>query len=197
MKKTMLFLILTGLFSGQSFAQDYRRFALKAGMGNHQVGFPYQNLLISINPALSFGSEIRYNKSERNQLLQTFDFRIASNKELGQSVALTTSLLYRRHFGNQIFIGTGLGIGLVAQQSPREAFVQNSQNDYEKIEAAQTQGMLLQVPFTVGFDMSKRRPLMLSIDYMPYIQVPYFDAASFPFMPQSVIQFSITFKFKK
>lgn len=194
MKKHIIPMAVLLLISMVSKGQTLSRFRLKAGVGNHQIGFPYQNIFQSSNPAILVGGELRLNKSFENQLVQSLEVRAVSNEELGQSMALATSLNYQKYFRNHWFAGIGIGLGLVNQRSDGNAFELLSNGEFQSVDYSEINGSFVQLPMVLGADI---KSVMLSVEYIPYIQAPFYSSAAFPIMPQSIIQLSITFKFKK
>jgi len=203
-KKYLLFILAissTYLAHAQNATQiAYAKLPLKIAIGNHAVGFPYQNSFSAFNPQLSVGTELALNKSQKHQIIAASSLGFIRNQVIGNTIMLDIDLGYRYLHKSGVYIETSLGLGVLDQFHPRDIYVQSEvDGTYDKVSDKGTFASLIGNKMGIGYDFSKRSelPFRLDLSHHFFIQSPYFDVASFPIMPQSVTSLSITYKFKK
>ena len=203
--KKYLLILLTLSSSYLVEAQDvnpieYSKFPLKISIGNHAVGFPFQNSFNAFNPHFAVGTEKRLNKNQKHQLYLSSNLGFIRNKVIGNTITIDFHFGYRytRHKG--LFIETALGLGVLNQFHPRDIYQQNTTDGmYEKVSDNGTFASLLGLKMGIGYDFSKHSntPFRIGLNHNFFIQTTYFDLANFPIMPQSTTNITFTYKFKK
>jgi len=179
---------------------EYSKFPLKVALGNHAVGFPFQNVLSASNPFLSLGSELNLNKNIKHRLYFSPSLGFIRNKVIGNTIALDLKIGYRFMHRAGPYLEVDLGLGILDQFHPRVIYEQNeTDGSYEEIKDRGTFASLISNNFGIGYDFSKnsKYPFRLSLNHNFFIQSPYFDVESFPIMPQSTSSITLTYKFKK
>lgn len=178
----------------------YSKFPLKIALGNHAVGFLYQNSFKAFNPHLSVGTELGLNKNQKHRLFVSSNLGFFRNEAIGNSITLDFDLGYRYTAKMGLFIETALGIGLLNQFHPADVYQQNDlDGSYEKVADRGTMASIIEFKTGIGYDFSikSKRPFRIGINHVFFIQSPYFDLDKFPIMPQSTTNISITYKFRK
>lgn len=201
-----LLLIFTNiLFFNSIKAQDisnieYAKFPLKISLGNHVVGFAYQNTFDSFNPSFSAGTEKGLNKNPKHHLFVSSNLGFIRNKIIGNTFTIDLNLGYRYTHAKGLFIETSLGIGALNQFHPRDIYTLNTTDGtYERNSNSGKFASLTTFRTDIGYDFSKKskRPFRIGLSHNFFIQAPYFDVKNFPIMPQSTTSISFTYKFKK
>lgn len=179
---------------------EYSSFPLKIAIGNHAVGFLYENSFKAFNPHLSIGTELALNRNQKHQLVTSSNLGFIRNKVIGNTIVIDFDLGYRYTHKSGVFIETALGLGLLEQFHPRDIYEQNVVDaTYQKVEDKGTFASLIGLKTGIGYDFSKdsKHPFRLGINHHFFIQTSYFDVENFPIMPQSTTNITITYKFKK
>ncbi len=178
---------------------EYSKFPLKIAIGNHAVGFPYQNSFNAFNPHISVGTEKGLNKNQKHHLFASSNLGFIRNQVIGNTITIDLNLGYRYTHKVGLFIETGLGLGVLDQFHPRDIYEQTNDNSYQKVKDKGTFASLIGIQTGIGYDFSKnsKTPFRVGINHNFFIQTTYFDVASFPIMPQSTTNITITYKFKK
>jgi len=179
---------------------EYSKFPLKIAIGNHAVGFPYQNSFSTFNPHLSIGTELGFNRSQKHRLFLSSNLGFIRNKVIGNTITGDLDLGYRYTQKKGIFIETAFGIGILDQFHPREIYQLNaSDGTYELSTDKDRFASLLGLKMGIGYDFSATSeiPIHLGINHNFFIQTSYFDVMNFPIMPQSTTNITLTYKFKK
>jgi len=205
MSTPVKFLLLIAAFLCSNFIKAqgdvaYSKFPLRIEIGNHVVGFPFQNSFNSFNPNFSVGTERGLNKSQKYHLFVSTDLGFIRNKVIGNTLTFDLNLGYRYTHRAGLFFETSLGLGILDQFHPREVYTLNeSENRYEKSSDSGMFASLIGLKTGIGYDFSKKSnlPFRIGISHDFFIQAPYFDVANFPIMPQSTTNISFTYKFKK
>ncbi len=202
-KYLLIFIGLLGVHI--SIAQDanassYTKFPLKIAIGNHAVGFPFQNSFNAFNLHLSLGTELGLNKNLKHSLFLSSDLGYISNGVIGSSINLNVDFVYRYTHKTNFFLETALGIGMLNQFHPRDIYALNeSDGTYDKISDNGTIASLIGFKTALGYDFSKKTdfPFRIAFSHHFFIQTAYFDLRNFPIMPQSSSNILISYKFKK
>lgn len=207
MPKSIKYLLILFLLSNAYWlkAQDnspiaYSKLRLKVALGNHTVGFPYQNSFAAFNPHLSVGTELSLNNNQKHQLFTSANVGFFRNKVIGNTITMDIDFGYRFIHKKGIFIETALGLGVLEQFHPRAIYELNpSADSYKKIKDKGTFASMIGLKMGIGYDFSKQsnRPFSIGISHNFFIQTPYFDVDNFPIMPQSTTNISIIYKLKK
>ncbi len=207
MSTTLKFLLILNalLFSNFITAQDsnkiaYSKFPLKIALGNHAVGFPYQNAFVSFNPIFSVGTERGINKNQKHHLFVSSNLGFIRNKVIGNTLTIDLGLGYRYTHRVGPFIEASISLGVLDQFHPRDIYTLNStDHSYEKSTDTGKLASLVGFKTGIGYDFSKRSklPIRIGLSHIFFIQSPYFDLKNFPIMPQSTTTISVTYKFKK
>jgi len=179
---------------------EYSKFPLNISIGNHAVGFPFENLFAAFNPSISVGTERKLNKSKKHQLIASSNLGFIRNKVIGNTITFDINIGYRYTSRFGIYTETHLGLGAINQFHPNDIYtLTETGNKYEKVSNSGTFSNLTGLRMGIGYDLSRRSrvPLSVGLSHNFFIQTPYFDVANFPIMPQSTTNISITFKFKK
>ena len=179
---------------------SYSKFPLKLAIGNHAVGFLYQNSFDALNPHVSLGTEFGLNKNQKHQLFASSNIGFFKNLVIGSTMAVDLNLGYRFTHKIGLFLETELGLGFLNQYHPRAIYVQNSEDgSYEKTTDKGTLASSIGFKTGIGYDFSKnaKTPFRLGINHNFFLQTSYFDVASFPIMPQSTTNLTLTYKFQK
>ncbi len=178
---------------------EYSKFPLKIAIGNHAVGFPYQNSFNAFNPHFSVGTERGLNKNQKHHLFVSSNLGLIRNKVIGNTITIDLDLGYRYTHKVGLFIETGLGLGMLDQFHPRDIYEQTNDNSYQKVKDKGTFASLIGIKTGIGYDFSKnsKNPFRIGINHNFFIQTIYFDLANFPIMPQSTTNITITYKIKK
>jgi len=179
---------------------EYSKFPLKIALGNHAVGFPYQNSFSAFNPHLSIGTELGLNKNQKHRLFLSSNLGFIRNKVIGNTITADFDLAYRYTHKKGLFIETAFGLGVLDQFHPRDIYELNpADGTYKKSSDKGTFASLIGLKMGIGYDFSKNsnRPFRIGINHNFFIQTVYFDVMSFPIMPQSTTNITITYKFKK
>ena len=178
----------------------FYKFPLKINIGNHVVGFPFQNSFNAFNPHFSVGTELGLNKNQKHRLLLSSNLGFIRNKIIGNTITIDFDLGYRYNHKTSFFIETAFGLGALNQFHPRDIYKLNTTDGtYEKISDNGTFASLIEFKTGLGYDfsMNSTSPFRIGINHNFFIQTPYFDIENFPIMPQSTTNISITYKFKK
>ena len=181
-------------------AIEYSKFPLKIAIGNHAVGFPYQNSFSAFNPHLSVGTERGLNKNQKHHLFISSNLGFIRNKVIGNTITMDLDFGYRYTHVKGLFFETALGIGLLDQFHPRAIYKQNTTDGtYKKVSDKGTFASLIGFKMGIGYDFSKKsnRPFRIGLTHNFFIQTTYFDVKNFPIMPQSTTNILITYKFIK
>lgn len=202
--KSIIFLISLSfaieLQAQENNQSEYYKLPLKIAMGNHAVGFPYQNTFSSLHPNISIGSEFPLNKNHKHQLYLSSNIIFIDNNIIGNTIASDLNGAYRFVHSKGIFIENELGLGIVNQYHPRAIFELNSEDgSYSKIDDNGTLSSLIGIRSGIGYDLFRKYnlPIKIGINHYFFIQTSYFDVVSFPIMPQSTTNITIHYKFKK
>lgn len=186
--------------NAQASEVEYSKLPLKIEIGNHVVGFPFENSFTAFNPHISIGTEIGINKNQKHQLFAATNLGYVNNKIIGNSILFDFDLGYRFTMKGGVFVKTSLSLGILNQYHPNDIYQQNIENgDYVKVDDKGTTASLVGLKMGIGYDFSKNTkfPFRVGLTHNFFIQSPYFDVKSFPIMPQSTSNISITYKFKK
>lgn len=178
----------------------YSKLPLSIAFGNHAIGFPFENSFKAFNPHFSVGTELGLNKNQKHRLLLSSNLGFFKNKVIGNSWMADIELGYRYTHKTGLFIETGLGLGLIVQFHPRDIYALNPSNgSYDQVSDKGTFASLIGLKTGLGYDFSKhsKHPFRIGINHHFFIQSPYFDLESFPIMPQSTTNISLSYKFKK
>jgi len=199
---TALFIFLGVQFiqAQDSEAPSYSRLPIKLSVGSHTVGFPFQNLFSSPNSSLAIGTELGINKNRKHQLYTAANLGFVRNKAIGNTATLSIDLGYRFTSKSNLFFESALGIGMANQFHPTTIYQLNSDTEvYEEVKDRGINASLIGLDVGLGYDFSNNSstPFKLSIHHRFFIQSPYFDVESFPIMPQSITNITLTYKFKK
>ena len=181
-------------------AVEYSKFQLKIALGNHTVGFPYENSWSAFNPHFSFGFEKRINKSLKNQLFLGSNLGFFRNEVIGNTLTIDFDLGYRYINKTGLFTDVSLGIGFIDQFHPKNVFRQNTTDGtYTKLKNQRRASSLIGLKMGFGYDFSKKskHSFAIGISHNFFIQTSYFDVNNFPIMPQSTTNIFIIYKFKK
>ncbi len=207
MSTSIKFLIIISVLccSSISKAQDsntttYAKFPLKVAIGNHAVGFLYQNSFDSFNPSFSVGTEKGLNKNLKHHLFLPLNLGFVRNKVIGNTVTIDLGFGYRYTHSGGIYLETNLGLGVLNQFHPREIYIQNATDGtYEKATNSGKFATLVGLRTGIGYDFSKKSdaPWRIGLSHNFFIQAPYFAVMSFPIMPQSTTNISLSYRFKK
>lgn len=179
---------------------EYSKFPLKISVGNQAVGFPFENSFNAFHPHFSIGTEIGINKNLKHKLFAATNLGFIKNQVIGNTIILDLDLGYRYTAQRGLFIETALGIGILNQFHPSDIYVQDaSTGNYESVKDEGTFASLIGLKMGTGYDFSRNSnlPIRVGVTHNFFIQTTYFDVASFPIMPQSTTNISITYKFKK
>ncbi len=178
---------------------SYLRFSLKLNLGNHAVGFPFENTFSTFNPYGSIGTELRLNRSSKHRLFLATNLGVVRNQIIGNSVNLDCDLGYRYTSGFGIYGEMAPSIGIMNQFHPADIYEQRSDGSYAKVNDTGFFASTIGLKLGAGYDLSQRTaiPITLGIHHNFYLQTSYFDVASFPIMPQSTTNISITYKFER
>ena len=203
--RKLLLILLTLSSAYLSKAQDslpieYSAFPLKIAIGNHAVGFLYENSFTAFNPHLSIGTELGLNRNLKHQLFTSANIGLIRNKVIGNTITVDLDIGYRYAPKSDFFLETSIGLGVLEQFHPRAIYEQNTTDvAYQKVDDKGTFASLIGLKTGIGYDFSKKvaSPFRLSVNHHFFIQTTYFDVDYFPIMPQSTTNITITFKFKK
>jgi len=198
----LVFLLLPSFYlqAQDNSTLEYSKFPLKVSIGNHVVGFPYENLTSTYNPHFSVGTERFLNKSLKHQLFLASNLGFISNRVIGNSILIDLDFGYRYAAPKGFFIDIALGSGAIDQFHPAEIYQQNSSDgSYQKVKDKGRWSSLISLKTGIGYNFSKKTnlPIAIGLTHNFYIQTSYFDVENFPIMPQSTTNISITYKFKK
>ena len=203
--RKLLLILLTLSSAYLSKAQDsypieYFSFPLKIAIGNHAVGFLYENSFTAFNPHFSIGTELGLNRNPKHQLFTSANIGFIRNEVIGNTITIDVDLGYRYTPKSGLFIETAIDLGVLEQFHPRDIYEQNvADATYQKVKDKGTFTSLIGLKTGIGYDLSKRSeyPLRIGINHHFFIQTSYFDVENFPIMPQSTTNITITYKFKK
>lgn len=179
---------------------EYSKFPLKLAIGNHAVGFPYQNSFSAFNPHVSIGTELGLNKNPKHSLFLSSNLGFFRNRVIGNTITADFDLGYRYMHKKGLFIETSFGLGALDQFHPRDIYELNpTVGTYEASADKGTFSSSIGFKMGIGYDFSKNSntPFRIGINHNFFIQTVYFDVMSFPIMPQSTTNITITYKFKK
>lgn len=207
MKSLIKYLIvlysISSVLALQAQSEDevsYSRFSAKAAIGNHAVGFPFQNSFSAINPHFSLGAEYGINKNPKNRFFAATNLGFIGNDVIGNTITLDLDLGYRFTHKSGLLFETDLGLGILNQYHPGDIYeLDTSDGTYDKIKDKGTSASLVGFRMGLGYDLSRKSdfPFRLSLNHHFFIQSPYFDVKNFPIMPQSTTNITVTYKFKK
>lgn len=178
----------------------YAKFPLKIAIGNHAVGFPFQNSFSAFNPHFSVGTELGLNRNSKHHLFVSSNLGFIRNNVIGNTITMDLDLGYRYTNKTGLFLETTLDLGILEQFHPRVIYEQNTtDHTYQKITDKGTFASLIGLKMGIGYDFSKnpKYPFRIGINHHFFIQTVYFDVANFPIMPQTTTNITITYKFKK
>jgi len=198
----VLFLIIasTGIYGQEAESIEYRRFPIKLSIGNHVVGFPFQNLSSSFNPAFSLGTEWVLNKNPKHSIIIPAQLGFIQNDIIGSSVNFDIGVGYRFTHAKGVFLSTNLNLGLLNQYHTRTIYSFNSTDGtYQEVKDTGTAASYSGFRLALGYDLNRmlKKPFSIGLEHHFYFQSPYFPIESFPIMPQSTTSITITHKFVK
>jgi|GEM_PF-3034636 len=179
---------------------EYYRFPLQVSFGNQCVGLPYQNVFSTFNPAFYLGTEVGYNKNRKHHICQTAGLGFYANEVIGNTITLNSDFCYRFTHKSGVFADISLGLGIINQFHPRDIYEYSpSTGAYDKVKDYGKLAILLENGLSLGYDLSYKTkiPISIFIKHNFFIQTPYFDLKSFPFMPQSITQIGLKIKIRK
>lgn len=203
--KKYLLILLAVSSAYLTTAQDstplaYAKFPLKISLGNHVVGFPFENLFSAFNPHVAVGTEIGINKNQKHHLFVSANLGFFRNKVIGNTFMLDLDFGYRYTHKRGIYLETSLGLGTLNQYHPRKIYQQNSTDgSYQKVGNKGIFASAIALKLGIGYDFSKNSnlPIRIGVHHNSFIQTIYFDVDNFPIMPQSTTNLTITYKFIK
>lgn len=178
----------------------YGRFSVQGGIGNQTIGYPFQNLVASANPAITdVGIAFRLNKS----LTHTFSISLANTYQLneitGNAYIVNLSLSYRYTHKTGVFGGVGIDIGNSIMSRPRQGYQWDETagiyTEQKGVFSAGYSGFGLMAGYDLGPTHGKRYSLFVQHKFG--IQTPYFPTESFPIMPQNILAIGIGVKLNK
>ena len=178
----------------------YSKLPLRIAIGNHAIGFPFQNTFKAFNPHFSVGTELGLNKNQKHRLLLSSNLGFFRNSVIGNSLTLDFEFGYRYTHRRGLFIETALGLGIINQFHPRDIYTINPDDgSYEQVSDRGTFASLVGWKIGLGYDFSKhsKHPFRIGINHHFLIQSPYFELENFPIMPQLITNITLTYKFKK
>lgn len=201
-----LLFLLGGLFP-QLLAQSptttlsrQERWSLHLAVGNHTVGFPFQNLLAQANPAITdVGIGFQLTKSRTHRLSLRSQSSFIWNDEVGNAWLNGLSLRYVYAHQSGVFAGIELNMGSLRQRYPRETYAyQASSKQFVLTESERIQASYSGFGLLLGYDLHKldRQGISLFLRSKFYFQVPYFNAQAFPIMPQNMLELGVQLPFQ-
>lgn len=179
---------------------EYSNYPLKISLGNHAVGFPFQNSFDALNPHISLGTEKGLNKSNTHRPFIASSLGLIINKFIGNTITLDLDLGYRFTAKGGLYLDMALGLGILNQFHPNDIYIQNATDgSFQKVNDNGRLSSLISLKTGFGYDFSRKTslPFSIGISHDFFIQTSYFDVANFPIMPQSTTNILITYKFKK
>jgi len=178
----------------------YAKFPLNIAIGNHAVGFPFQNSFKAFNPNLSFGTEFSINKNPKNQIFTSSNLGYILNNVIGNTITFDIGIGYRYRNKNGPFVESAINLGLLNQYHPQDIYIQNEQDrSYDKTKDKGIFASLMGIKMGIGYDFSmiSKKPFKLALMHNFFIQTTYFEVMNFPIMPQSTTNIQLTYKFRK
>ncbi len=179
---------------------QFSRFSLKNAMGNHAVGFPYENAFLAFTPHVSIGLEMGLNAAKRHGLFIASNLGFIKNEVIGNTIYTDFDLGYRYTSKPAIFMEISLGLGVLDQFHPEDIFQRNtSDGSYEQVNDTGRFSSLVALKTGIGYDISmiSNLPITIALTHNFFIQTSYFDVKAFPIMPQSTTNILLTYKFKR
>ena len=192
--------ILPLIMMGQNPEKKTKSIPIQIAIGNHNVGFPYENIFYGGNPSLALGTEFRLNKKIKHRFYAAPNLTFTNNEIIGHSISLYSDLGYRYTHKSGVFSDFALSLGFMSQAYPRKVYEFNeTSRTYE--ESSSSRIGASQVGFGMGFgydfSLKKNLPIAIFIRNDFFIQSPYFALEMFPIMPQSITKIGIKFNLRK
>ena len=200
---SLLFLLVCPLIT---FAQDpspteptYRRWSLQGAIGNHTIGYPFQNYAASFNPSLSLETDFRLNKNPRH----TFSIGLANtwlfNQPTGNTLIVQLGFAYRYTHRSGVFGKIGLDLGNSFFFHSGEAYAYNAETQSYSIASNSFATSYSGYQLSLGYDLDPKMdlPWAFFLRNRFGIQSPYFDADLFPILPQNFLELGIIYRFRK
>ncbi|MEL6845329.1 MAG: hypothetical protein AAFP02_19150 [Bacteroidota bacterium] len=198
----LLFLCCHSHFlQAQDSVEDHsfgERLALRIAIGNHTVGFPLQNQLKAVNPAISnLGLSCRLNRNKKHSILLGLGSSFIANEVIGNSFLLGLDLSYRYTFSGGLYTQVGIEMGALSQRSVRAAYSFPGP-DATVTPIAQTLGTSYSgLVGYIGyqFQQDSLQKLSVFVSQRFFIQAPYFAVQAFDILPQNLLSIGINYQF--
>ena len=198
----LIFVAFPLISSGQELTtnNDFGRFSINASLGNHSVGFPFQNQFSAFNPVLpDIGLAFRVNKNLKHRFLLGLNTTFVNNEVVGNEWKTGLNLNYRYTNESGFFGKVGLDIGSISTNYSRQQFEFNTETaNYESINQrfnSSYSGYRLAIGYDFENRFNKRYSVFLAHQF--YFQTPYFQVQVFEVLPQNIIQVGIEVQLNK
>jgi hypothetical protein len=187
------FLITTDLFAQQQRPLIVAVFSNATALPTHSG-----EIFRSAHPGFVAGTSFRYNKSPKNQLLQTLKAGYIYHQFVQHSVQLYSELEYKRMVSKRINVSGAFGAGYVHLFSATQVFRRNDQGQYEaKPNRGRPQGM---GTFALGagylLNQNSDKPVEIFTRYQFWVQAP-FVRQYVPVLPNTALQLGLNYPLAK
>lgn len=182
-----------------TYGSFINRISISVAMGNHTIGFPFQNLYASFNPVLfDGGAELKLNKKKKSFWYTFIGTCIVRNNQIGHSVMPAIGIGYRWFNKSNYWLSAALETGAIVQFHPTQTFIYNKEtNAFKHGNNTPFLSQCVGFSLSVGYNLSVKYdiPLSVMIKNRFFIQSTYFNLASFPIMPQNMMETGIIYSF--
>ncbi len=198
------------LFSVMSFHQEltgqennhekkwFGKHPVDLAFGSASAGMPFTNFFKSpFFPMVSAGTEFYYKQKDNFDFYQSARLNYYYSKYSTSGVVLNSEVCFRYKFNSGLFADAGLGIGYDHVFRPNAIFRQNNNGEYEQVTDWGTPRLLTDFFLSVGYDLSKKSEMLLSIylKYGNYIDILY--APDIPALPRNILQIGVRYYISK
>ena len=147
---------------------------------------------LPIHPGVSVGTEFRYNKNEKNILLQTARLAYHYHRYMQHTVQLYTEFGYRRYLGPRWDLEARLGGGYLHAFTDGGLYTQNPNGQYEKEANWGRPQAMVSLAIGPGFRLNEK--VRLFLNYQFYMQTP-FVPGYVPLLPNTALHLGGRFEF--